>query len=346
MDHYERSAYLAPLWEGHVVENETVFPLAEADGSVPDIPLLYPAAEILEVRSSDLGTLYREGTDYVLADGNLRILPGGAIPVMPHDGYFFPEKKQGASFGCTLGGYIFFGEKDSMHVRQIAVTYRHDDLWNGYLPTPKGFRLPRTHALLEAKKPLRVLVYGDSISTGANSSGCIGSAPFAEDWCHMVTGALADRYGAPVELVNTAVGGTGSGWGLENAAERGADQHPDLAIIAFGMNDGGKEPEEEAKIISQIRAVIAQANPECEFLILATMLPHRIVSGFYGKQEGQLAYLLTLECRGTAVCNLTSMHAAFLTRKRYYDMSGNNVNHPNDFLARMYAQTILATLEK
>ena len=37
-------------------------------------------------------------------------------------------------------------------------------------------------------------------------------------------------------------------------------------------------------------------------------------------------------------------HADILTRKRYYDGTSNNVNHPNDFICRLYAQTILYTL--
>ena len=38
------------------------------------------------------------------------------------------------------------------------------------------------------------------------------------------------------------------------------------------------------------------------------------------------------------------MHQSILEHKRYRDMTGNNVNHPNDFLARVYAQTILQTI--
>ena len=33
-----------------------------------------------------------------------------------------------------------------------------------------------------------------------------------------------------------------------------------------------------------------------------------------------------------------------LEKKNFCDMSGNNVNHPNDFLARAHAQTILAQI--
>ena len=38
------------------------------------------------------------------------------------------------------------------------------------------------------------------------------------------------------------------------------------------------------------------------------------------------------------------MHTYPLSKKRYEDMDGNGVNHPNDFLARVYAQTIAQCL--
>ena len=38
------------------------------------------------------------------------------------------------------------------------------------------------------------------------------------------------------------------------------------------------------------------------------------------------------------------MHAVVLARKRYRDMTGNNINHCNDFSARIYRDTILAAM--
>ena len=44
------------------------------------------------------------------------------------------------------------------------------------------------------------------------------------------------------------------------------------------------------------------------------------------------------------VIPMTSVHASVLGVKRYFDMTGNNVNHAGDFLVRIYAQTILETI--
>ena len=51
------------------------------------------------------------------------------------------------------------------------------------------------------------------------------------------------------------------------------------------------------------------------------------------------------EKEGVAVVNMTGVHAGLLQYKKYADMTGNNVNHANDYLARAYAQTLLKTLE-
>ena len=41
---------------------------------------------------------------------------------------------------------------------------------------------------------------------------------------------------------------------------------------------------------------------------------------------------------------VTSTSKAILEHKEFQDYSGNNINHPNDWFCRVYAQTILQTL--
>ena len=42
---------------------------------------------------------------------------------------------------------------------------------------------------------------------------------------------------------------------------------------------------------------------------------------------------------------MTELHRILLSRKAYHHMTGNNINHPSDFLARLYAQGLLALLK-
>ena len=38
---------------------------------------------------------------------------------------------------------------------------------------------------------------------------------------------------------------------------------------------------------------------------------------------------------------MTSMSLSILDHKDFVDYTGNNINHPNDFFERVYAQTLL-----
>ncbi len=76
------------------------------------------------------------------------------------------------------------------------------------------------------------------------------------------------------------------------------------------------------------------------------MLPNPKSS--YAQLQGlfHIGMVEELQTEGVAVANVTAVHESLLTRKRYADMTGNNINHPNDYMARVYAQTLLTTVDK
>ena len=47
---------------------------------------------------------------------------------------------------------------------------------------------------------------------------------------------------------------------------------------------------------------------------------------------------------GVVVGDMTAIHQQLLKTKRFFDMTANNVNHPNDFLIRAYAQLVTTLL--
>ena len=47
---------------------------------------------------------------------------------------------------------------------------------------------------------------------------------------------------------------------------------------------------------------------------------------------------------GFGLAQVTTMHKEILRYKNYYSMTGNNINHPTDFIIRVYAQNILYAL--
>ena len=340
---YDHETYILPLWEGDTVYNETVMFVGEDSA-----PLLYTPEKIISVRSYDLKTEYEEGKDYILKDGKIVLCENTRMPSFSLEEYYPEDPVQGKSFKCSVEGhpYIFFSEGSTIFKRQIHVTYTHKDEWNRFIPAKQN-KFGRFLNKLSSGEQVTVLIYGDSISTGANSSGFVDCEPYAETWFEMTVEEMKKRYNNPnIRLVNTAVGGKSSAWGLENVKERAIDVNPDLMFLGFGMNDGGREPCDEGRIISQLIDTFSESCPEADIALLSPMLPHFRLSDFWRNQikfEPVFAEICN-EREHVGLVPVTKIHQAVLETKRYYDMTGNNVNHPNDFLARIYAQTAIRSI--
>ena len=120
---------------------------------------------------------------------------------------------------------------------------------------------------------------------------------------------------------------------------------PDLVILAFGMNDTCPPETRREKLESMIAKVRGQ-NPDAEFIIVSSMRANPLWQKRMEVQDEYPKIDKSLECESVAVANVRAAHDALLQRKRYIDMTGNNVNHPNKFLISVYAQTVLKLLEK
>jgi len=228
----------------------------------------------------------------------------------------------------------------------VAVTYTHaGDTWPGEVPTGDPARLPRTLARLRNRETVTVCLMGDSITEGYDASGFRHVAPRQAPWAMLVARGLEFAHDADVRLHNLGVAGWTADHGRWQAEEVGSKQ-PDLALIAFGMNDAcyAEAPayaEAVADIVQRVRA----ACPDTEFLLVSPMLPtpacHWVdVSRFDGYRDA----LLAMRRPGVAVADVTSVWESLLRRKTPLDLSSNGTNHPNDFGHRVYAQTLLAAL--
>lgn len=158
-----------------------------------------------------------------------------------------------------------------------------------------------------------------------------------------------------VDFLNPSVGGKSTDWGVENARELVSVQRPDLAILAFGMNDGTGRLSAEAfkNNIGTIMESVRSYNSDADLILVAPMLPNPLAAipgqpdmSFLGEQENYREALEQLAGVGTVVADMTTIHRELLKHKLYCDMTGNNVNHPNDFLVRWYAQVVSALLVK
>ena len=346
-EEYDFECNVVPIWLGKEVFRESVMPIAEKDGSILPITLAYDIEKIYSVQSSDLTVDYEEGKDYTIENGKLCINKNGSIPVMDYADYY-PDGKKDNVKPKTGGGNILFIEGGYFHTKQIAVTYLHNDVWSGDTPKYQGEYLKKTVKLLEEKKPIKMAFWGDSIFTGCNSSGTPmggSQAPFLPSWFDLMIKKLKKQFGYDdITYVNRSRGGTKSFWGDELAEEYIANENPDLVWIGFGMNDRETPCDVYRNNIASIVSKIRAKNPDCEFILTAPMLANKEAEGFFREQVNFINELNSLKEDGVGVMDVTSVHKYLLTRKRYGDTTGNNLNHPNDFLCRVYAQCALFCL--
>lgn len=355
---YQLKKYTQPYWKSQIVYNETVMFVADAQGNVPEKKLAFPIAKVLEVRDSTLGTQYAEGTDYaVTGEGSLRLTGGSRIPVTVFADYYVEQDKgAGALSKSQPGRYLDYGEGDYFYRKQVCVTYIRTEEYQGPAPVFRAEGLPATLAKLKNRENLKIVFYGDSITTGCNASGNYDALPNMPRFDQMTVSRLKDWYGydgTDISLVNTAMGGWLSENGKGELQTRVLDHNPDLVVLGFGMNDGTWNISEDvfgANIDFMVRKLKA-ANPACEVLLLSTMLPNPDATtaangDFFKKQKDYLPVLRQIAdgYEGVEVADVTSLHEQLLLRKDYCDMTGNNVNHPSDFLVRVYAQVILSHL--
>lgn len=229
------------------------------------------------------------------------------------------------------------------------MTYEHSDHWQGYVPAHAGKELPRVTGLINTGRPLNMCVIGDSISAGANASGS-KVAPHMPPYPILIQRAIEAKSGSVVTLINLAVPGTTSdGW--SKVVPRIGDTPQDLFIIAYGMNDvAGRSPKRYRDNLSALITALKQSYPNAEYVLVSSSRANPQWSWSRADMfEPYRQQLLSLQQEigvGCAVADVTAVWDQLLASKRYYDMTGNGINHPNDFGHRLYAQTLLALLNR
>jgi acyl-CoA thioesterase I len=112
------------------------------------------------------------------------------------------------------------------------------------------------------------------------------------------------------------------------------------------MNDAAyAEPGEFLQNISGIVAAVRRAIPAVEFLLVTPMLPTPSCGWVVpARFESYRAGLVGAAGRGVAVADVTAVWQAMASRKDLRELTGNGLNHPNDFGHRVYADVVLAVL--
>ena len=113
------------------------------------------------------------------------------------------------------------------------------------------------------------------------------------------------------------------------------------------MNDTAGHPVELYKKTTQAMVdAVRKARPDTEFILIATMLGNRDWIALHHERFPQFRDALAELCGpGVALADMTSMWTELFKYKKDWDMTGNGVNHPNDFGHRVYAEVFVGAAD-
>lgn len=367
------------IFAGNKVENETVMFIDKGDAK----SLLYTPDKILSVTSYDGSVIYTEGEDYKFENGKLIAL-SDKIPTITSAKYYNNTESSYLTMnhdGKEVN--VYWGEGRVMTDYQVNVTYTHSDTWEGFKQPSMSAQLNDFINKLRNGEDVTIMFYGDSITAGASASAVCNCVPHQERYSVLFTRALADLfcynikyvnakaelsniYGSPndetrdgasgtITYINTAVPGWATNAGLTNYDKYirpYIDKYGcDLFVVAFGMNDGTQSAETVANLEKQIADKVLSQAMDTSLIFMATMVPNpKALNNWNGSQREQEAAIKNVVAEYVSkgvpavTCCMTSTSLSVLEHKEFQDYSGNNINHPNDFFVRVYAQTLLQTV--
>ena len=357
---------LSRIWEGNLIYKEPVCFSEDAKGHYIGGNLLYQPTQILSVTSFDDTIFYREGKDYKLEGQKLILTENSQIPFLSRDVYCktftgVPE----TAWVRLPDGQQYIEVISDIYRWQVLVTYTHNSFWNGFYPADRSSFLPKSIRKLQNGGDFNLIFYGDSITAGWEASGCnetaidmvtlkdyrvsIRHAPYQPTWAELVSNSLQQRYPqSHIIKKNRAAGGSTVQWGSQNAASLVNPCNPNLVILAFGMNSMNESAAVFHSAVLSIIRTIRKSHPDCEFLLVSPMIPNPEIGGFQNNrlsEQQESLYRLAEDYEGICIAPVHSIFCDLIAHKKeYLELTGNCINHPNDFSIRIYAQTILSVL--
>ncbi|MFT5324652.1 MAG: acyl-CoA thioesterase-1 [Planctomycetaceae bacterium] len=339
---------LRPFWQGDTIKGESMLFIRDPKTGIAKASVLSPIIDVLSVHNSVGDMTYESGRDYVWEAGSREITLPARSRIVSYTEADLRRPDDSQKYKLTHrdgNGEIFFGAKLEYHNMQTCITYRHEpEDWSAVTPTFDQQALPWTIGRLQDGKPVSIVLIGDSISSGCNASGWAGGAPYQPSFPGLLREHLEARYKSDVNMTNPSVSGKDTRWVL-SAIDLVVEPRPDLVIVAFGMNDAaGRSAKEYQANTKAVITKIREKLPNTEFILVATMLGNRDWPRLKQELFPQYRDALKELCEpGIALADMTSIWTEFLKRKQDWDLTGNGVNHPNDFGHRVYAQ-VLSTL--
>jgi len=344
---------LYPLNKSNFILNEGVCFMKEA--LAPMARLLFAPKRIICLRDNSLQKEFVRGVDWEWSEKFqcLYLPEGSSIP------YFTVAEARGEGvkgFGEEPVGFDEFGkgrignavycENEWHYGKTLYITYLADENETAEYPVRNFFKpelLPKTMKRLENKEHIKVVFFGDSTHTGADTTSWYKREPYMPGYPVLFCNALEKIYGCKIEYVNHSVGGTDSNWAVKEFERAVLNEKPDLLLLGFGNNDN-KYAEGFEKCLDNMKYMLdttAERLPESEIVLLGPsfnnpdsgfmIYTHRLITPYKAMQRVGLRY-----------CDFFEMGLDTLHRKEVLCTLGNGIAHPNDWTTKDYVRNLLS----
>lgn len=366
-----KNAMSAPYWKGNVMYNELSLPILYENGEVY-AKLYYTPTKVFAVKDQKLEKTYEEGKDYVVDKENKKLVipKGSSIPALyekadegenPPEGFAYttgmPNNIDLYTIWNLGTGNFVYTESAYFYGKYLSVSYAYDveDLDTSVFAKYDATTLTAVRNKLKNGEEISLVTIGDSITEGCSSTGDnLHVAPNTPCYAKQIKTELERVYGAKVKLTNIGKGGSESKWPLSGegsaALGKAKEAAPDLCIIAYGMNDSSSQVSPVA-YDDNIRSIIREiknVSENCEFILVNSFPCNPLYERDATLFDGYLKKLnkIAAEDEGghIVVADMQKVGKYYMQTKKYCEISSSNVNHPNDFLHRVYAMNIVSTI--
>ena len=335
--------YMRPFWSADTIYNETILMYQKTGAIEVSGRLLFTPKNIISVKSFNQIKTFSQVTDYKIDGRTLEKTGSSSIPYKKQSDLDF------ANYNWNI-----------LQSQWITVTYTPDRSdWKGPVFRYKGDKMPNVMQKLRNKKPITVVALGMSITRGLNVSGYGGDnkvpacAPYMPSYLSLFAYQLQKKYGyCDITAINAALPGSTSDWAANYADKYVNSYQPDLVILDMGMNDFWSYSAAIFKRNMQTALTKIKTDcPNAEFILLSNMLfdpeyltSPAILKNYIDLMKGYNTALQSMETDGVVNLDMTTMSDTIYRRKKPKDCVVNPL-HPNDYLARWYAQGMVALLD-
>lgn len=339
-----------PVWRSEIVYRESSVLIESKEGEALQARLAFPAKEVLLVKNAAGTVSFVAQEDWKLSDDGMNLVFQDRKKIASiKESEFFKPKDSTQSYRHRTGKpeeSLLYAPGSWFHDRNVEITYRRKIVKPLERPLVYG-KLPRTQKLLLDKTPFVIGISGDSISTGLDASSTANVVPFQLGYAELMAAQLEMDFGTSLQVENRSV----AGWSVANGVnDLGTllKANPSLLVVAYGMNDVGRRDPNwfRGQLNEMIKKVQVEA-PQCDILLVSPMLGNP--EWVHTPPEMFDSYRDVMkECvsDGIAFADVTEVWKIMCHHKHFLDLTGNGLNHPNDFGHRLYAMVLLEMFPK